>query len=110
MKQQNTWHYEIVKPLRDESERNSWVTHAWSHFVEYVWLAHVVTVHDHHDILFRDIICRDDPRENFLRENMVDVRCLAVDLVRTSLPIAHIMQIVMPCTQVEYDLYTSLDL
>ena len=51
---------------------------------------HVVAVHDHEDVLLRNLLCGADSRVNLVHEHVVEVGAFPVELVGLLHTVAHI--------------------
>jgi hypothetical protein len=66
--------------LRNQSHCDLLVEHAWAHLIEDFGLDHVVAVHDHDDVFWRDLVASSHPWEDLREHDMVEVCAFAVEL------------------------------
>jgi hypothetical protein len=76
-----------VERLRDEADGDGAVKHDGTGLGEELGLNEVVAVHDHEDVLVRDVARSLNVRVHLVEDHVVDVGRLAVQLMRERLAV-----------------------
>jgi hypothetical protein len=101
---------QIVEPLGHQSRADTQIPHRGCHLVKDVWLAHVIAVHHHQDVLHGNVRRLGGARVYFVENDVVQICRLAIELAWHTHSVPNIEDVGVACNHLPLRTLTRLNI